>query len=246
MGANSMSATDQAVAEILKSIPGPIFAATWTEKKQKRELTIHASSSPGQRDLKTVLINALSNVGADRVKVHFHAASSLISPRSLERLIAQFGGDKIIYDPTSSLTRAHALVAASHTVRASLGGHVRGLFYAPRLRTFYVSLESARVAVGQKLKVAELTRIEEAVLKAVGEAFLPNVSECPAVRVGFGLPSTELVPVDQNSVMRWGQQAMRTVRRYWKPLTVAALFGLGGATAAKAAPAVNWPCTCQE
>ena len=237
-----MSATDREVAEILNSIAGPIFAATLTDKGQKLELTVHASGASRQRDLKTSVISALRNVGVDQVKVRFHAASSLASPRSLERLVAKFGGDRIVYDPTSSLTRAHALVAASHTVRASLGNHVRGLFYAPRLRTFYVSLESERVATGQKLKVAELTRIERAVLNAVGEAFSPNVSDCPAVRVGFGLPSAELVPVDQDSVMRWGQQALRAVRRYWKPVTVAALFGLGSATAAKAGdPAVSDP-----
>ncbi|MCE9522122.1 MAG: hypothetical protein K8S25_06785, partial [Alphaproteobacteria bacterium] len=108
------------------------------------------------------------------------------------------------------------------------------------LRTFYVSLETARVAAGEKLKVAELARIEQAVLKSVGAAFSPAAGDCPSVRVGFGMPSASLVPVDQRSVMRWGQQTLRAVRRYWKPVTVAALFGLGGAAAAKAdAPAVS-------
>jgi hypothetical protein len=237
-----MSVTDVQVAEALRSIAGPVFAAIWSDKRQTTELTVHASAVRGQRDLKINIINTLSNIGVEQVKVHFHAVSSLLSPRSLEKLVSKFASGRIVYDPTSSLTRACALVKASGAVREALGTHVRGLFYAPRVRTFYVSLESTRVATGEKLKVAELTRIEDAVLKAVGAAFAPQLSDCPAVRVGFGLPSAELVPVDQGSVMHWGRQALRAAMRYWKPLTVAALFGLGGAAAAKAdEPAVSEP-----
>lgn len=229
-----MSVTDVQVAEALRSIAGPVFAAVWSDKRQTSELTVHASAVRGQRELKNNIINTLSNIGLDQVKVRFHAVSSLLSPRSLERLVSKFAGDRVVYDPTNSLTRAYALVKASRAVREALGTHVRGLFYAPRVRTFYVSLESGRVAPGEKLKVAELARIEDAVLKAIGAAFSPQIVDCPAVRVGFGLPPVELVPVDQGSVMHWSRNALRAALRYWKPLTVAALFGLGGAAAAKA------------
>ncbi|MEQ1863105.1 MAG: hypothetical protein ABL996_00470 [Micropepsaceae bacterium] len=239
MSAQTMSVTDIQIAEALRSIAGPVFAAVWSEHRQTHELTVHASAVRGQRDLKINIINTLSNIGIDRCKVHFHAVSSLLSPRSLEKLVSKFASGRIVYDPTSSLTRAYALVKASRDVRAALGTHVRGLYYAPRVRTFYVSLEPARVAAGEKVKVAELTRIEDAVLKAVGVAFAPQLGDCPAVRVGFGLPSAELVPVDQGSVMHWGRQTLRAALRYWKPLTVAALFGLGGAAAAKADDAVS-------
>ena len=240
MATTTVSATDHAVAEALRSIAGPIFAAVWTAKKGKEHLVVHCSTVPRQRELKASISYALRNAGIEYVKIHFHASASLLSPRSLEALVAKFAGERIVYDPTSSLTRAQALVSASHSVRASLNGELRGLYYAPRLRTFYVSLETARVAAGEKLKVSDLARIEQAVLKSVGAAFSPSSGDCPAVRVGFGMPSAELVPVDQGSVMRWGHKALRAVRRYWKPLTVAALFGLGSATAAKAdAPAVS-------
>jgi hypothetical protein len=240
MSTHSMSASDVQVADALRSIAGPVFAAVWSVRKQTRELTVHASSVRGQRDLKVNIINTLSNIGIDQVKIRFHAVSSLLSPRSLEALVAKFAGERIVYDPTSSLTRASALVNASRTVRAALGSDVRGMFYAPRVRTFYVSLDSARVAAGEKLKVAELARIEDAVLKAVGVAFSAQIADCPSVRVGFGLPAVELVPVDQGSVAHWSRNVLRAALRYWKPLTVAALFGLGGAAAAKAdEPAVS-------
>lgn len=241
MATDPMAATDYKVAEVLRSIAGPIFAATWTANGQKSSLTVHASIAPRRRELQTNILNALRNIGIHRVNVRFHASSALLSPKSLEKLVAKFAGDRIVYDPTSSLTGAQALIAASHSVRASLGERVRGLFYAPRLRTFYVSLESARVVVGEKLRVAELANIEKAVVSAVASAFRGHES-CPSVRVGFGLPATVLVPVDHASTAGRELGFVRAIKRYWKPVAVAAMFGLGGATAAKAGdPAVADP-----
>lgn len=234
-------ATDIQVAECLRSIAGPVFAAVWNDARQDRELVIHASAGRGQRELRLNIINALKSIGIVKTKVHFHAVSSLLSPRSLERLVSKFACSKVVYDPTQSLTRAKALVEASHAVRASLSDRVRGLFYAPRLRTYYVTLEPSRVVVGDKVKVSDLAAIERAVLSAVSSAFATEAAECPAVRVGFGLPAASLVPVDQRSVMGWNARLTRAVRRYWKPVTVAALFGLGAATARAEQPAVAEP-----
>lgn len=240
MSTRTMAVTDLQVADALIAVAGPVFAATWGDSNQGRQLTVHASAGRGQAALKAGVLGALKGVGIDGVRVKFHAASALLSPRSLERLVQKFARNDIAYDPTQSLTRAKALVEASHTVRASLSDKVRGLYYAPALRTYYVTLEPSRVIVGDKLKVSELATIERAVLAAVNDAFATR--ECPAVRVGFGLPATSLVPVDQQSVAGWGGRAAGFVRRYWKPLTVAALFGFGSASVARAGgPAVAEP-----
>lgn len=242
MSANSVAATDIQVAEALRSIAGPVFAAVWVQTAQNTELVVHASSGRGQRDLRLNIVNALSGIGVPKVKVHFHAVSSLLSPKSLERLVSKFAGSKIVYDPTQSLSRAKALVEASRAVRVALTDRVRGLFYAPRLRTYYVTLEAARVVVGDKVKVSELAAIERAVLSAVSQAFVGEAAESPAVRVGFGLPAASLVPVDQLSVMGMNARIAGAIKRYWKPITVAALFGFGTATAARAEdPAVAEP-----
>lgn len=241
MSANSGAATDIQVAETLRSIAGPIFAAVWNETKQKTELVVHASAARGQRELRLNIISALNSIGVASVKVNFHPVSSLLSPKSLERLVSKFAGSKIVYDPTQSLSRAKALVEASLAARTALGDRIRGLFYAPRLRTYYVTLESSRVVVGDKVKVSELAEIERAVLAAVGQAFMAETAECPAVRVGFGLPAASLVPVDQKSVMGWNARVAGAVKRYWKPITVAALFGFGATAARAGEPAVAEP-----
>lgn len=241
MSTNSIAATDFQVAETLRSIAGPVFAAVWNETKQKTELVVHASAARGQRELRLNIINALNSIGVASVKVNFHPVSSLLSPKSLERLVAKFAGSKIVYDPTQSLSRAKALVEASRAVRTALSDRIRGLFYAPRLRTYYVTLESSRVVVGDKVKVSELAAIERAVHAAVSNAFAAETAECPAVRVGFGLPAASLVPVDQLSVMRWNARVAGAVKRYWKPITVAALFGFGATAARAEAPAVAEP-----
>lgn len=241
MSTNSVSATDTQVAEALTSIAGPIFAAVWTERRQQQELVVHASAVRGQRDLKLNILNTLKSIGVEKARVRFHAVSSLLSPRSLEGLVATLAGNKIVYDPTRSLSRAKSLVEASHAVRTALTDRIQGLYYAPRLRTYYVVLESARVVVGDRVKIADLAAIERAVLVAAGTAFASETADCPAVRVGFGLPATSLVPVDHGSVIRWNARVGRAVRRYWKPVTVAALFGFGATAARAADPAVAEP-----
>jgi hypothetical protein len=241
MSANSTPATDNQVADVLRSIAGPVFAAVWIQTAQKTELVVHASSGRGQRELKTSIISALSSIGVGKVKIQFHAVSSLLSPKSLERLVAKFAGAKIVYDPTQSLSRAKALVEASRAVRTSLTDKVRGLYYAPRLRTYYVTLEASRVVVGDKIKVSELASIERAVVSAVSGAFVGEAVESPAVRVGFGLPAASLVPVDQLSVMGTNARIVGAIKRYWKPITVAALFGFGATAARAEAPAVAEP-----
>lgn len=235
-----MQATAHAVAEALRAVAGPVFAATWIERGRGRQLVVHVSSVAGRRQLKSTIVNVLTNIGVDNAVVRFHASSALMSPRSLEALVAKLAQGEIAYDPTQSLARAKALVAASHAVRASLADKLRGLFYAPQLRTYYVTLEASRVIAGDKVKVAELAAIESAVIAAVTAAFLGQ--EAPAVRVGFGLPATSLVAVDQQSVARREGGLARFVKRYWKPVTVAALFGLGATGAARADdPAVAAP-----
>lgn len=235
-----MQATAHAVAEALRAVAGPVFAATWIERRQSKQLVVHVSSVAGRRQLKATIINVLNNIGVDHAAVRFHAAAALASPRSLEGLVAKLADGDIAYDPAQSLARAKALVAASHGVRASLGDKLRGLFYAPHLRTYYVTLEPSRVIAGDKVKVAELATIERAVIAAITSAF--GADDAPAVRVGFGLPATSLVAVDQASVVGGETGFARFVKRYWKPVTVAALFGLGATGAARADdPAVAAP-----
>ena len=173
-------------------------------------------------------------------KVRFHSPASLTAPRSLERLVKRLGCGEIIYDPTQALSRAKALVDGGSAVRASLGDKLGGLFYAPRQRALYVALNSKRLAAGDKVKVAELAAIEHSILAALTTAFAGQETDCPAVRVGFGLPRAELVAVDQRSVTSWNVRAAQAVRRYWKPAAIAAMLGLGvTGTAVAKDPAVS-------
>lgn len=154
--------------------------------------------------------------------------------------MARFGGDDVVYDPTEAVTRAKALVNASRAVRRSLNDKLVGLYYAPRLRTFYVAIRAARLVVGEKIKVAELADLEFAVMDAMRTAFAPQLEDCPSIRVGFGLPQAHLVAVDGRSVIRWTSRLASAAKRYWKPLTLAAFFGIGmSASASAREPAVS-------
>jgi hypothetical protein len=219
-------------ANALRDISAPIFAAVLKDEL----LTVHAAATPGWRNVKAEI---LTRVAGTRVRVRFHNPTDLQKPRSLEGLIRRLGDGAIMYDPTGSLTRAEWLIAAAHSVRASLGSKVKGVFYAPRLRTLFVALDADRIVVNTKVRVGELADIERQTALAVAQAFVNQPKDCPAVRIGFGLPTTELVPVDKHSVTGWGERTLSAMKRYWKPAAIAALSALGATTAAAKDPAVS-------
>lgn len=226
------------MAEGLRTVAAPVFAATLVDGSKGPVLTVHVSSVQNR---KVVAASIIAATGPG-TKVRFHSAASLTAPRSLERLVRRFKCDEIIYDPTQAMSRAKALVDGGVAVRASLGNKLTGLFYAPRLRTLYVALNSRHLAVGDKLRISELTAIEQNILQALRSAFAGQMADCPAVRVGFGIPRTELVAVDQRSIGGWGANLMLGIKRYWKPAAIATMLGFGAATSAAAKdPAVSAP-----
>ena len=232
---------DVAIAEALRTIAGPVFAAVWSEGDNSR-LTVHASSDSAQRALTKNIKAALAVLGVVNPRVRFHKPSHLVSAKSLEALVARVDGAQIAYDPTGALVRAHALVTASRSVRAQLPARAKAFYYAPLLRSFYVVLQKPDVARGKMLNVSDLAQIEATVLEAVGNAFTGVDRAIPAIRVGFSVPRGQLVPVDSRSVSGWTSRLVDGARNYWKPAALAALFGfeLVGPTQA-GGPAVSEP-----
>ena len=232
------------ICDVLSATQAPVVAAVWGQSSGTKELRVHVAACPDRFRLKRDILGRLATVGVSRAKVRFHKASKLLAPRSLERLVARFAGDfageNVAYDPTDAISRSLSLVRASHALRTTLTDRVRGFYFAPRLRSFYVVLDAKRIATGDKFRIGELANIERAVVEALSNAFTHQLAQCPAVRVGFGLPTVDLVPVDHRSVIDWNQRVAHAVRRYWKPVAVAALFGFGGAATASAeGPAVS-------
>lgn len=238
MSAETTQSWKSVAAENLKLVAAPVFAATLTNTSKGSVLTVHVSSVSGRRQVEASIRAAVGG----GTKVRFHSPASLTAPRSLERLVRKFKCDEIIYDPTQAMSRAKALVDGASAVRVSLGTKLAGLFYAPRLRTLFVALSTQKLASADKVKIAELADIERNILASLRAAFVGQMADCPAVRVGFGIPRTELVPVDQLSVSSFGGRALQAVRKYWKPAAIAALLGFGTAgTASARDPAVSEP-----
>lgn len=223
----SASSIDAALLEL----SAPIFAATCTGGT----LFVHVAARGRRAAVVAEIRQALGN----DAQILFYNERDLLTPRSLERFVDRIKGDEVIYDPTGSLTRAKALVSAGRATRQALGAKVGGVFYAPRLRTLFVSLEVNEIAVYRMIKVGVLKDIEREISNAVASAFVGRTSDCPAIRIGFGVPAAELVPVDQRSVVGWSTRTFGAVRRHWKPIAAALLFGFGANAAAAKDPAVS-------
>jgi hypothetical protein len=222
--------------DVFQGIQVPVLAAIWQDARAT--LNVHVGTCPSRSRAKAEILAALANAGVSRARVHFHTARDLTAPRSLERLVGHFGDGEVVYDPTDAISRAKALVEASRKVRGAVAEGIGGIFFAPHARTLFVALGGQRFAGTEKLKVAELASIERQIVEALGTVFAGRTAECPAIRVGFGLPNGALVPVDHKSVVGWSKQTLRTIRRYWKPIAIAALFGFGANAAAAREPAV--------
>jgi hypothetical protein len=232
--------SDSAIAEALRRVPGPIFAAAWHGDGASKRLVVHTAAKTGQRELATKIRAGLSSLGLNRVRIVAHNPDKLGKAPSLERLISSFSEGTVAYDPTGAITRARAIVRAGAAVRETLRSELSGLYYAPRQRAFYVALAGDKLFNDKKVKVADLRRIETVVGVAMRDAFLPRVEDAPAVRVGFGLPSTQLVPVDRASVVRGSIFA--SLRKTAWISAIAAMFGVGTtATAMAEGPAVDEP-----
>ncbi|MEQ1755686.1 MAG: hypothetical protein ABL973_16315 [Micropepsaceae bacterium] len=242
MKANESNFTDVAIAELLRAIPGPIFAATLHPDSEQPSIQIHVARSGSTRAMTRLINSTLAPVTTARVQIKFHRPARLLRAKSLEALVATLTKGRIVYDPTNSFLGAVRLLETSQSLRALLHTRLRGVYYAPLLRTMYISLERAQVERAGKIALSTLTDIECVVAAVVQTCFADSDVSAPQIRVGFGLPETRLVPVDRLSEQGLRARTADFIRRHWKPVAIAALLGLGGSEAAVASePAVSEP-----
>src|SRR4249920_3583152 len=89
----------QLIAPVLRALPAAIFAAAWSSNRAGDTLFVHVAAAPKKALVRQQILEALAAIGVDCARVRFHNAAQLDAPRSLERLVARFGGDDIVYDP---------------------------------------------------------------------------------------------------------------------------------------------------
>lgn len=158
MQAVAATDTELRIAEALRAIPGPVFAASCSGHPEDKRITVHVAPGQNLHALRSAIFKSMRAVTGVAPKIRVYSPALLNSAKSLEVLIRKFDGNKIIYDPTGSIARSVALVAASRMVRSVLKERINGLYYAPLLRTYYVVLERVRfVSNGQVRTSATIT-----------------------------------------------------------------------------------------
>lgn len=238
----SNSCTDVAIADALRAIPGPIFAATMREGHGPASVCVHAARDGSSRALTLRIKSALAPLVANRLSIRLHRPSKLLRAQSVEAFVATLSGERIVYDPTSSFLGADQLLETAKALRARLSRQVSGVYYAPLSRTVYIALDRMQVDGANAISLGSLARIESLVAEVLRTSYVNGSAGAPQFRVGFGLPDTRLVPIDRLSEQGFRARTTAALRRLWKPVTLAALVGLGGAQAAAASePAVSEP-----
>lgn len=231
------------LVEALRSIPKPIFAATTGAGGSPEQIVVHVASTDDNDAVRTLVQERFAGAGLAKAELRFYSATELSRGKSLEKLLGRFGNGGVLYDPTGCISNGRNLLALCHATRKLLGAKLAGFYFSPRLRTLYVKLAPAKVLSDGKVKASALAEIEALVGTQAVQIFGTRAADCPAIRIGFGLPAAALVPVDDASVpaRRWAGGSLARLRRMWKPLTLATLFGLGVSTATAGGPAVTEP-----
>jgi hypothetical protein len=229
----------------------PFLATVSRAPRSGTQITVHVARecitsgwSAFSRSITRDISRRISALDPDAsVQVKLHSRSALDAPRSLEALIAKFGGERI-YDPTGAFAEAETLMGFARELRRRMTDEVKGIYWSSRWRTAYVVLDRAALADGWNLRRDRLIAAERAVFDAYESNAADSRSDAAhrssTVRLCFDLPGLPLVPVDSVSIAREHASKQRKVPRLLElawlsrmPL-LGAVFSLGTAGMAAA------------
>ena len=172
--------------------------------------------------------SVLKSMGvASRVRVRNHSPAKLHRLASLEGVLEPLQHDEIVYDPTGCVVRGGLLTQFSEELRARSDKPITGVYWNSHLRGIFVVLDKEEYFSDEMVKVADLGSIERNILDSMG-AKLGELGDSVVrfVRVGFGFPGIDLVPVDMASVVSH-DRTVNGLRTGAVATTAAAFLGLG-------------------
>lgn len=219
--------TDQnQLQKLLAKLSDPVFLARESAGPFSA-ITLHTVATGGRRRILRELKDA---VGSKRLyrrfRVAVHDPDRLDRIGTLAQLVRRFGRGATLYDPTGAIEGADRLVRSTHTLRRGLRKDLRGIYFVPRSRDVYVVLKPARFIRGDKLQLGVLRDAENRIRACFGDP----AGAWRTVNIGFSMPPTGAVPVDQASWHRAiqlpGKLPAGTIAA-----ALAALLGMGPALA---------------
>lgn len=224
----------------LKVLQTPVFLAGLDDSSKPR-LTVHIKS-----EAKNPFIGRQAGNIADailntrvRTRIRPHTPTALEKPRTLSGLLQSFQHDLIVYDPVLAFSRAKRIVAFAESLRISLGRKIAGIYFTPESKSLVVVLDGASYFTDGRLSIRDLRDTEKDVYASIARTFEGQLEQVPPVRIGFGFPEKDVVPVDMMS----GTKATgKVIKHRLARIAAAAMIGAGmtaGQTAAADGPAVE-------
>lgn len=216
-----------------------------TDAKGQEIVTVHAAKSVSDKKaLNALKQNLLAIDAISRVTVRRHSERKMMSGKSIETFVAPMAHAEIAFDATGAFTRGSLMTDFATQLRSQLGDKVTGVYFNARWRTLYVQLNESLFGEQNKLRIEDLAHAEEvatATLCSALEFTADDKAFRPSLRLGFTLPTIDLVPVDAASQVS-GASVLSTLGRYARVPAISVAIGLGsiGAVAADdSAPAVS-------
>ena len=208
---------------------------------------VHVSASTAPLGYASQLKRKLRGVSPDlNVRVRRLGNRHLWRSTNLAALVKPFRGGDIELDPTGAVGRSRDLVQIAEALRFELGAGVKGFYWEPAARVLFVVFDPKTHVCDGRAKTDRLKALETTVRRVLLEHAGPEASRyIVGVRLGFHVPSGNLVPLDLRSYRT--RRHPPVWRRFGRNSTLALVLGVSVPTAAAAqqatqiSPAVSAP-----
>ena len=236
-----------ALADIVRTVTAndalkPFFVGIDEDGDNRPTVTVHTVFSRSAMADRRRLQKVLQGHGVDaKCVVRKHSPRSLSKARSLASVVRPFAHDQVISDPTGSIVRASHLAEFATLMRSELADKLTGLYWQPRLQLLFVVLNHREYFIDGKASTIDLAAAEELVGKTLRQCLGGDASRyLTGVRIGFEVPATDLVALDDSSYF---EEKRSVIRLQGKGLVAAltAMIGLGASASLAADPDVGQP-----
>jgi len=181
---------------------GRAFLAGVNNSKHGCCLTVHASSSSMTRKQSSRLVKYLrSNTGFAHCKVKRYSTSAMARADTLEKFLAPYTHDQLLYDPTGAFARATNLLKFAMEMRHSFGSMVDSLLWHARTSTLCIVFDRNALSADEVSKYQDVVQFEKEIRMILHDTCGAKATDfIKGLRISFNRPSIAATPIDNASL----------------------------------------------
>lgn len=203
---NSIIDSNQLAEMIHTQNAGRAFLAGMSTSKHGSCLTVHASTSSMTRKQSRRLTKQLrSNTGFAHCKVKRYSPDDMARADTLEKFLAPYTHDQLLYDPTGAFARATNLLKFSREMRHSFGSMVDSLLWHARSSTLCIVFDRNALSGDEVSKHQDVAQFEKEIRKILHDTCGAKATKfIKGLRISSNRPGIAATPIDNASFKNSG------------------------------------------